>query len=233
MRVRGYHAHTVPGFVISLLRHVADDVQVVMSRAAEIASRNPVFVDMFDRADGIYVPHIELTRDADLTLVYPATMSLIGKLAHGIADELIPALLIASESPTVIVPVANDSMLAHPATVRNLVTLREDGYVVIRAPPRSRSLRARTSTSASARFPTPPCTCACVRSCREISGRARRERAATTARDESSESRSVRPRSGWSRDVAGAYRRVGIIDLREMPEVPGLSSSRPPKMRSL
>lgn len=139
----GYHAYTIPNFVIALLRHFADDVQVVLSRAGEklvsrdsieIASRNQVFVDMFDRSDDIYVPHIELTRNTDLTLVYPATVNLIGKLAHGIADELIPALLLASEIPTVIVPVANESMMAHPATIRNLETLRGDGYIVVNPP---------------------------------------------------------------------------------------------------
>jgi phosphopantothenoylcysteine synthetase/decarboxylase len=139
----GYQAHTVPAFIVSLLRHFADDVQVVLSRSAatlvakdavEVASRNPVFMDMADRAGGIYVPHIELTRNADLTLVYPASVNLIGKLANGIADALIPALLLASEIPTVLVPVANESMIAHPATRRNLETLRRDGYLVLDPP---------------------------------------------------------------------------------------------------
>jgi phosphopantothenoylcysteine synthetase/decarboxylase len=139
----GYQAHAVPGFILSLLRHFADDVQVVLSRAAttmvareavEVASRNPVFVEMSDRMGGVYVPHIELTRNTDLTLVYPATVNLIGKLAHGIADELIPALLLASETPTIIVPVANESMIQHPATRKNLETLREYGYLVVDPP---------------------------------------------------------------------------------------------------
>lgn len=139
----GYQAHTLPGFIVTLRRHFADEVQVVMSRSAttmvareavEVASRNPVFVEMNDRAGGIYVPHIELTRAADLTLVYPASVNLLGKLAHGIADELIPALLLASESPTILVPVANRSMVMHPATQRNLATLRADGYVVVDPP---------------------------------------------------------------------------------------------------
>jgi len=139
----GYQAHTVPGFVVALLRHFADDVQVVLSRSAatlvardavEVASRNPVFVEMTDRAAGMYVPHIELTRGADLVLVYPATVNLIGKLANGIADELIPALLLASEIPAVIVPVTNESMALHPATRRNLEVLRADGYLVIDPP---------------------------------------------------------------------------------------------------
>lgn len=139
----GYQAYTVPGFIVALLRHFADDVQVVLSRSAatlvardavEVASRNPVFVEMSDRAAGVYVPHIELSRKTDLTLVYPASVNLIGKLAHGIADELIPALLIASETPTIIVPVANKSMIAHPSTQRNLQILRGDGYLVVDPP---------------------------------------------------------------------------------------------------
>ena len=138
-----YQAHTVPGFIISLLQHFADDVQVVLSRVAasmvardavEVASRNPVFVEMTDRAQGVYVPHIELARAADMVLVYPATVNLVGKLANGIADELIPALLLATTVPTVIVPVANDDMLHHPATQRNLARLREDGYLIFDAP---------------------------------------------------------------------------------------------------
>lgn len=147
----GYQAHTVPGFVVALLRHFADDVQVVLSRSAatmvardavEVASRNPVFVEMTDRAAGIYVPHIELTRGADLVLVYPATVNLIGKLANGIADELIPAMLLASEIPAVIVPVANESMILHPATRRNLEVLRSDGYLVV-DPPKALEIATR------------------------------------------------------------------------------------------
>lgn len=139
----GYQAHTIPSFVVALRRHFADEVRVVLSHAAaklvardavEVAARNPVFVEMDDKAGGIYVPHIELTQGADLVLVYPASVNLLGKLAHGIADELIPALLLASEVPAVIVPVSNRAMVRHPATQRNLATLRADGYVVLEPP---------------------------------------------------------------------------------------------------
>ena len=74
--------YTLPGFVLSLLRHVADDVQVVLSRAAarlvsplavEAASRHPVYIEMEDRGPDVFVPHIELGRGVDLVLVYPAT----------------------------------------------------------------------------------------------------------------------------------------------------------------
>src|SRR5687767_4935100 len=81
----GFQAYALPGFVLALLKHVADDVQVVLSRAAagvvsryavEVATRNAVFVEMDDIAGGIYVPHIELGRDADFIIVYPATANI-------------------------------------------------------------------------------------------------------------------------------------------------------------
>jgi len=75
-------------------------------------------------------------------LVYPATVNLIGKLANGIADELIPAMLLASEIPAVIVPVANESMILHPATQRNLQVLRSDGYLVV-DPPKALEIATR------------------------------------------------------------------------------------------
>jgi phosphopantothenoylcysteine decarboxylase/phosphopantothenate--cysteine ligase len=161
----GYHAHTVPAFIVQLLRHFTDDVQVVLSPAAtslvardavEVASRNPVFVGMNDRASGVYVPHIELPSRADLVLVYPATVNLIGKLANGIADELIPALLIASEKPVVIVPVSNDAMIKHPATQRNIATLRSDGYFVV-DPPATLEIATRDGLDERVGpFPYPP-----------------------------------------------------------------------------
>lgn len=138
-----YHAHTVPAFILALRRHFADEVQVVLSPAAaamvardavEVASRNPVFVGMDDRAGGTYVPHIELARGADLVLVYPASVNLLGKLAHGIADSLIPALLMATEAPAILVPVGNDAMVRHPAARRNIAQLRADGYIVLDPP---------------------------------------------------------------------------------------------------
>jgi phosphopantothenoylcysteine decarboxylase/phosphopantothenate--cysteine ligase len=130
----------LPGFVLSLLRHFSDDVQVVLSRAAarlvskaavEAASRHPVFVEMEDTAPDVFVPHIELGRDVDLVLVYPATVNVVAKVAHGVADELIPALILATPAPVFFVPVANALMWGHPAARRNLKTLREDGYVVL------------------------------------------------------------------------------------------------------
>jgi phosphopantothenoylcysteine synthetase/decarboxylase len=136
----GYQCYALPGFVLSLLRHFADDVQVVLSRAAarlvskvavEAASRHPVFVEMDDTGPDVFVPHIELGRKVDMVLVYPATVNVVAKVAHGVADELIPALILATTAPVFFVPVANALMWSHPAARRNLKTLREDGYVVL------------------------------------------------------------------------------------------------------
>jgi phosphopantothenoylcysteine synthetase/decarboxylase len=136
----GYQCYSLPGFVLTLLRHVADDVQVVLSRAAarlvtpyavEVASRHPVYTEMDDTGPDVFVPHIELTRGADLVLVYPATVNVLSKVANGIADELIPALVLAAEIPVFFVPVSNPAMTDHPAVRRNIRQLREDGYVVL------------------------------------------------------------------------------------------------------
>jgi len=136
----GYQSWALPGFVLQLLHHFADDVQIVLTRAAaglvsqqalEVASRNKVFVEMDDRSDEIYVPHIELSRAADLILVYPATVSIVGKVANGISDELVSALVIAAEIPVFFVPISNPAMIAHPAMQRNMAQLRTDGYTVL------------------------------------------------------------------------------------------------------
>jgi phosphopantothenoylcysteine decarboxylase/phosphopantothenate--cysteine ligase len=136
----GYACYALPGFVLHLLRHFADDVRVVLSRSAatmvstyavEVAARNRVFVETSDHGDGIYVPHIELGRMADLVLVYPASVSILGKVANGIADELVSAIVLATPAPVVFVPIANPEMTGHPAVRRNVARLREDGYVVL------------------------------------------------------------------------------------------------------
>lgn len=136
----GYECSTLPAFILALLRHCADDVQVVMTRAAEklasryaieVASRHAVFIEMDDRAEGVFVPHVELSRRADAIVVYPATVNILGKVANGIADELVSALIIAASIPVFFVPVTNNAMWQHPATQRNVRQLTDDGYVVL------------------------------------------------------------------------------------------------------
>lgn len=135
-----YICYGLPRIILHLLRHFADDVQVVLSRSAakmvspyslEVASRNRVFVEMDDCGDGVFVPHIELGRNVDLILVFPATVNILGKVANGIADELISALVLAAEVPVLFAPVSNPAMIDHPAVQRNIDRLKADGYLVL------------------------------------------------------------------------------------------------------
>jgi phosphopantothenoylcysteine decarboxylase/phosphopantothenate--cysteine ligase len=135
-----YVVYTLPRIIMHLLHHVADDVQVVLSREAarmvslqsvQATSRNHVFVELDESTADVFVPHIELARDADFILVYPATVNILGKVANGITDDLISALIIAAEIPVIFVPVSNPPMLNHPAVQRNTERLKADGYVVL------------------------------------------------------------------------------------------------------
>lgn len=160
----GFQAYAVPGFVLSLLRHAADDVQVVLSRAAarlvqpyavEVVSRHPVYVELEDTGREVYVPHIELARDCDLVLVYPATANVVGKVAAGIADELIPALILATDRPVIFAPITNPLMATHPAVARNLERLRADGYTVLPPLPAVEVATREGLAEASEAFPYP------------------------------------------------------------------------------
>lgn len=159
----GFQSYALPGFVLSLLQHAADDVQVVLSRAAaslvsplavEAASRHTVYIEMEDRGPDVFVPHIELGRNVDLVLVYPATVNIVGKVANGIADELIAALILATSAPVLFVPVANAEMWEHPAVSRNLERLREDGHLVMPPLP-AVEVATRQGLSDAGPFPLP------------------------------------------------------------------------------
>lgn len=160
----GYQSFMLPGFIMALLQHFADDVQVVLSRAAaklvsvyavEAASRHKAYVEIDEQGPDVFVPHIELGRGVDLVLVYPATVNVVGKVANGITDELIPALIIATAAPVMFVPIANELMWQHPAAQRNLATLRADGYVVTDPLPAYEVATREGVDAASVPFPMP------------------------------------------------------------------------------
>ena len=138
-----YQCFTLPGFVLSLLRHVADDVHVVLSESAArlvsplavaAASHHHVYVGAEGDGGEAEGPGLELD-GFDLVLVYPATANIVGKVANGIADELVSAVVLSATAPVFFVPFANPAMWAHPAVRRNLERLQEHGYVVL--PPMS------------------------------------------------------------------------------------------------
>ncbi|MCH2250753.1 MAG: bifunctional phosphopantothenoylcysteine decarboxylase/phosphopantothenate--cysteine ligase CoaBC [Cognatishimia sp.] len=86
-----------------------------------------VYQDLFDLTDEAEMGHIELSRSADLIVVAPATANLMAKMAQGLADDLASTLLLATDTQVLVAPAMNVRMWYHPATQRNIVTLRADG----------------------------------------------------------------------------------------------------------
>ncbi|MEM5471228.1 bifunctional phosphopantothenoylcysteine decarboxylase/phosphopantothenate--cysteine ligase CoaBC [Hoeflea sp. AS60] len=86
-----------------------------------------VYTDLFSREDEQDVGHIRLARDCDLICVAPATADLMAKMAGGLAGDLASTVLLATNKPVLIAPAMNPAMWAHPATGRNVETLKRDG----------------------------------------------------------------------------------------------------------
>lgn len=116
------------------------DVHVVMTEHAtrfvapmtfEALSRHAVFVDQFRLGEQGEIRHVSLADAADLLLVAPATANVLGKFAHGLADDALSTLYLATRAPVVLAPAMNVNMFTHPAVERNLRELRARGHVVV------------------------------------------------------------------------------------------------------
>ncbi|WP_404338158.1 bifunctional phosphopantothenoylcysteine decarboxylase/phosphopantothenate--cysteine ligase CoaBC [Sphingomonas sp. MMS12-HWE2-04] len=94
-------------------------------------SENPVYTTLWDLKDEAEMGHIQLSREADLVVVAPATADLLAKMAAGIADDLATTLLLATDKPVLAAPAMNVRMWQHAATRRNVATLRADGVTVL------------------------------------------------------------------------------------------------------
>ena len=92
---------------------------------------NPVHTQLLSLTAETEMGHIELSRSADLIVVAPATADLMAKMANGLANDLASTLLLATDKPVLIAPAMNVRMWEHPATRRNLATLRGDGVRVV------------------------------------------------------------------------------------------------------
>ncbi len=122
---------------IGLLRSQLVDVRVIMTEAAtrfitpltlETISRHKVTVGMFTDADNSRVEHISLARFSDIAVVAPATANFIGKIASGIADDMLTTTVVACTQPVVICPAMNEGMWQNPAVRDNVVKLKGYGY---------------------------------------------------------------------------------------------------------
>lgn len=122
------------------LRREGAAVTVVMTEAASrfvtpltfaALSGRKVYTSMFATEEAEQIPHISLARQADAILIAPATAQTIARLAHGLADDLLATLVLATTAKVVVCPAMNSQMYRHPATQANLARLREYGYTVV------------------------------------------------------------------------------------------------------
>ena len=124
--------------LIRRLRERGAAVTPVLTRGAEAfvtplsvsaLAAHKVHRHLFDLTDEAEMGHIELSRSADLVVVAPATANLMAKMAAGLADDLASTLLMATDKRVLVAPAMNVRMWEHPATRRNLATLRGDGVL--------------------------------------------------------------------------------------------------------
>ena len=116
------------------------EVQVVMTPAAKefvtpltlaTLTRKPVISEFFDRRDGTWHSHVDLGLWADAMVIAPATASTIGKMANGVADNMLVTTYLSMKAPVFVAPAMDLDMYAHPTTQRNLETLRSFGNTIV------------------------------------------------------------------------------------------------------
>jgi phosphopantothenoylcysteine decarboxylase/phosphopantothenate--cysteine ligase len=106
-------------------------MQFITPLSAASLSGEKVLTDLFSLTDEAAMGHIELSRDADLLVVAPATADLLAKMAHGLADDLASTLLLATDKKILVAPAMNLRMWLAKATSRNVAALRGDGVIFI------------------------------------------------------------------------------------------------------
>ncbi|MBU3186139.1 bifunctional phosphopantothenoylcysteine decarboxylase/phosphopantothenate--cysteine ligase CoaBC [Clostridium estertheticum] len=126
--------------VISRLKKENVDVHVIMTKAAlefvnpisfQSLSQNMVIHDMFEEPKAWEIQHISLAKKADLFLVVPATANIIGKIANGIADDMITTTIMATKAPVIFAPAMNVNMYNNPIVQGNIQKLKGFGYEFI------------------------------------------------------------------------------------------------------
>jgi phosphopantothenoylcysteine decarboxylase / phosphopantothenate---cysteine ligase len=109
----------------------AGGAQFITPMTLAALSEQQVFTSLFDLKDEAEMGHIQLSREADLVVVAPATANLMAKMAAGIADDLATTLLLATDKKVLAAPAMNVRMWQHAATQRNVAQLRADGVTVL------------------------------------------------------------------------------------------------------
>lgn len=136
--IAAYKAATL----VRLLVKEGAGVKVVMTPLAKefitpltlaTLSKNPILVDFFNPENGDWNSHVDLGMWADLYLIAPASANTIGKMAHGIADNLLLTSYLSAKCPVMVAPAMDLDMYQHPTTQRNIETLRGFGNLIIEA----------------------------------------------------------------------------------------------------
>ena len=126
--------------LVRLIRKAGGEVTCVLTKngaqfvtpmTLAALSESQVYTSLWDLKDEVEMGHIQLSRQADLIVVAPATADLMAKMAGGIADDLATTLLLATDKPVLAAPAMNVRMWQHEATARNVARLRADGLTVL------------------------------------------------------------------------------------------------------
>jgi phosphopantothenoylcysteine decarboxylase/phosphopantothenate--cysteine ligase len=126
--------------IASKLTQLGMDVRTIMTKAAtefitpltlQTLTHNPVAIDTFDERDPSRVMHIDLADHADLVLVAPATANIIGKMANGLADDMLSTTILATEAPIVLAPAMNVHMYQNAMVQENMKKLASQGVQYI------------------------------------------------------------------------------------------------------
>ncbi|WP_295445869.1 bifunctional phosphopantothenoylcysteine decarboxylase/phosphopantothenate synthase [Sphingorhabdus sp. EL138] len=126
--------------LVRLLKRQGLSVRAVMTQSAtefvtplsmSVMTEDQVYGHMFDLKEESEIGHIQLSRQADLVVICPATANILAKMAAGISDDLATTILLATDKPVLAVPAMNVRMWNHPATQRNLAQLRADGVHIM------------------------------------------------------------------------------------------------------
>ncbi len=126
--------------IISYMVREGANVDVIMTKNAtefitpltiETLSKNKVIIDMFEKKEHVEVEHISLARKADLMLIVPATANIIGKVANGIADDMLSTTIMATTSKVIFAPAMNNEMYNNKIVQDNIDKLKKYGYEFI------------------------------------------------------------------------------------------------------
>ena len=126
--------------LVSRLQQAGAIVDVIMSERAEefvrpltfsTVSHRPVYTDLWEPSGRAAETHIALGEEAELLVVIPATANTLAKLAHGIADNMLTAVALATRAPLLLAPAMHHHMYTHPATQANLALLQERGAYIL------------------------------------------------------------------------------------------------------